>query len=85
MILGRTTVGINKAEDDGRKDAHIWFAKALRGFFLRRWPAISHFVAGSAGRPCATEVQQHFSMRQGGQALNYPGESVGSPLQRDEK
>ena len=52
-------MGINKAEDDGRKDAHIWFAKALCGFFLRRWAAISHFVAGSARRRCATEVQDH--------------------------
>ena len=40
-------------------DTHIGFAKALRGFFLRRWPAISHFVAGSAKRLCATEVQDH--------------------------
>ena len=40
-------------------DAHIGFAKALRGLFLRRWSAISHFVAGSARKPCAPEFQNH--------------------------
>ena len=30
MTFGRTTAGINKAEDAGRKDAHIEFADALR-------------------------------------------------------
>ena len=31
-------------------DAHIGFAKALRRVFLRRWPAIFHFVARFARR-----------------------------------
>ena len=30
MTFGRTTLGINKAEDVGRMDAQIGFAKALR-------------------------------------------------------
>ena len=30
MTLGRTTAGINKAEDAGRKDAQIGFVDALR-------------------------------------------------------
>ena len=33
MILVRTTAGINKAEDAGRKDAQIGFADALQRVF----------------------------------------------------
>ena len=33
MNIGRTTLGINKAEDAGRMDAQIGFADALRRIF----------------------------------------------------
>ena len=33
MTLARTTLGINNAEDDGRKDAQIGFADALQRIF----------------------------------------------------
>ena len=33
MNLGRTTAGINKAEDVGKMDAQIGFADALRRIF----------------------------------------------------
>ena len=47
---------------DWMAGATIGFADALRG--SRCWSAISHFMAGSARRPCTTEVQQHFDSRQ---------------------
>ena len=34
MTIGRSTAGINKAEDAGEKDAQIGFDDALRRVFL---------------------------------------------------
>ena len=68
MTIGRTTTGVNKTEPSaqgaGKSVPPIGCSESSQ----RRWRVISHFVAGSARRPCATEVQQHFSMRQGDQA-----------------
>ena len=55
----RTTAGINKAEDGGRMDTGIGFANALQRVFPATVSSFSNFAAGSARRPCATEVQQH--------------------------
>ena len=59
MTIMRSTSGINKAEDAGRMDAHIGFSDALRRAFPTMVSSFSNFAAGSARRPCATEVQQH--------------------------
>ena len=57
MTLGRSTSGINKAEDDGRMDAQIGFADALRRAFPSTVPAISNFVAGYVRRFDASECR----------------------------
>ena len=57
MTLGRTNVGINKAEDTGRMDAQIGFAGASRRIFPTALASFSNFVAGFVRRPCVTEVQ----------------------------
>ena len=56
MTLWRTNAGINKKTPGG------WTPKSCPPMrrsdsFRRGWPVISNFVAGSASRPCATEVQ----------------------------
>ena len=40
-------------------DARIGFVDALQRVFPTLVASSSHFVAGSAKRSCATEVQQH--------------------------
>ena len=57
MTLGRTTMSINKTEDAGSAHGQIRLAQALRRIFPTALASYSHFVAGSARRPCATEVQ----------------------------
>ena len=55
--LERTTTGINKAEDAEGGCPNRGSPMRCGGPFLRRCPAISNFVAGSARRPGATEDQ----------------------------
>ena len=57
MTIGRTNESINKAEDDGSKDAPISFADALRWVFPTTVPAISNFAVGSARRLDADECR----------------------------
>ena len=58
MTLRRTMVGINKAEDAGPTHGQIRSAKAFRWISPTALAsASSHFVAGSARRPCATDFR----------------------------
>ena len=50
MTLGRTTAGINKTEDTGRKDAQSTPPMRCGECFRRRWPAISRVLARFASR-----------------------------------
>ena len=54
MTLMRTMAGINKAADAATAHAQIRFSDALRRVLPTRLTSYSHFVAGSARRPCAT-------------------------------
>ena len=56
MTLMRTAAGINKAEDVGTAHGQNSSTDALQRVFATAL-AISNFVAGSARKPCATEVQ----------------------------
>ena len=57
MTLERTNESINKAEDVGAARGQIISTDALRRVFPATVSCYSNFVAGSARRPCATEVQ----------------------------
>ena len=54
MTLGRTTAGINKAEDVGRMDAQIMSAKALQWVFPTTVASYSRFMARFARRQQGT-------------------------------
>ena len=59
MTIARSNESINKAEDDGGWMPESGSPMRCSVSFRRRWPASAIFVAGSARRPCATEVQDH--------------------------
>ena len=62
MTIMRTKSGINKAEDAGTQtnQIHRCVAAGLAGGAGQ----LPNSVAGSARRPCTTEVQQYFDLRQ---------------------
>ena len=57
MTFRRTKESINKEEDAGTAHGQISSTDALQRVFPTTVSIFSHFVAGSARRPCATEVQ----------------------------
>ena len=59
MTPVRTAAGINKAEEARMRNAQVRSTDALRRVLLVRLAGSLIFVAGSASRPCETEVQQH--------------------------
>ena len=61
MAIVRTNESINMAEPSAQGAGKSVPPMGCSESSQRRWQVISHFVLGSARRPCATEVQQHFS------------------------